>query len=273
MKDKLNDLVPWLEKLQESLAKVNPDDDREEVERRSQLARFVSCLELLAHIDPIPYRSLEDIGTRSLTLSEKGKVARLLDKTQDSQEVVKLVEKLRQAILIYQVSARDLQSRKRLTRGAGIATAVNIQPSRPLDREILLPVFDSRTQRLVCQFKASFDVLLKLHQVGEHVRDQRCRITRLQTSPVKNKIESVRARLDRIGKEVDATRDPDEFRRRKCLFECVFPIRREPLHLKPVSELWRGSRTSLSFYLDPPVPLSKRRRKGTWPWCAILQMI
>ena len=47
MKDKLNDLVPWLEKLQESLAKVNPDDDREEVERRSQLARFVSCLELL----------------------------------------------------------------------------------------------------------------------------------------------------------------------------------------------------------------------------------
>ena len=41
MKDKLNDLIPWLEKLLETLAKVNPSDDHEEVERRSQLAKFV----------------------------------------------------------------------------------------------------------------------------------------------------------------------------------------------------------------------------------------
>ena len=80
MKDELNDLILWLEKLLENLAKANPDDGREEVERRSQLARFVSCLTSLAHIDQIPYRLLE-IRTRSLTLSEKGKVARLLDKT------------------------------------------------------------------------------------------------------------------------------------------------------------------------------------------------
>ena len=45
MKDKLNDLIPWLEKLLETLAKVNPNDDRDEVERRSQLAKFVSCPE------------------------------------------------------------------------------------------------------------------------------------------------------------------------------------------------------------------------------------
>ena len=45
MKDKLGDLIPWLEKLQDTLAKVNPDNDREEVERRSQLAKFVSRLE------------------------------------------------------------------------------------------------------------------------------------------------------------------------------------------------------------------------------------
>jgi len=42
VKDKLNDLIPWLEKLQDTLAKVNPDNDREEVERRSQLAKFVT---------------------------------------------------------------------------------------------------------------------------------------------------------------------------------------------------------------------------------------
>jgi len=57
-------------------------------------------------------RSLEDIGARSLALSEKGKVARAFDKTQDSQEVIGLVESLRQAILIYQVSVGHRQSRK-----------------------------------------------------------------------------------------------------------------------------------------------------------------
>jgi hypothetical protein len=105
VKDKLNDLIPWLEKLQETLARVNPDGDREEVERRSQLAKFVSCLAPPAHLVLTLDRSLEEVGTRSLALSGKKKLARVLDKAQDSQEVVKLVEKLRQAILVYQVGA------------------------------------------------------------------------------------------------------------------------------------------------------------------------
>ena len=108
MKDKLDDLIPWLEKLLVTLAKANPDDDREEAERRSQLEKSVSYLE--PPIYPkltLHDRSLDDIGKRSLALSEKGKVARVLDKMRDSQEVINLVEKLRQAILVYQVSARD----------------------------------------------------------------------------------------------------------------------------------------------------------------------
>lgn len=48
-------------------------------------------------------RSLEDIERRSQTLLAKGKAARILDKTQDSGKIIKLVEDLRQAILIYQV--------------------------------------------------------------------------------------------------------------------------------------------------------------------------
>ena len=43
-------------------------------------------------------------------------MAWILDKTQDSQVVIKLVEDLRQAILIYQVSTLgDLQDRAELT--------------------------------------------------------------------------------------------------------------------------------------------------------------
>ena len=106
MKDKLGDLIPWLEKLLQNLAKANPEDDPEEVERRSQLARFISRLTYLAHTMLTLCRSLEDIGKRSLTLSEKSKVARALDKAQDLEEVIGLVEKLRQAVLIYQVGVK-----------------------------------------------------------------------------------------------------------------------------------------------------------------------
>ena len=45
----------------------------------------------------------------------------------------------------------------------------------------------------------------------------------LQTSPVKSKIDSVRARLDRIGVEGEIARNTEEFRRRERLYECVFP--------------------------------------------------
>ena len=71
MKDKFNDLIPWLEKLLEDSAKVDPDDNREEVRRQLlQLARFVSCLTSLAHTDQIPHRSLGDVGTRSLNICD-----------------------------------------------------------------------------------------------------------------------------------------------------------------------------------------------------------
>ena len=122
-----------------TLAKVNPKDDREEVERRSQLEKFVSSRTFVYIKLILRYRSLEDIETRSRALLEKGKVARVLDKARDSGEVIGLVEKLRQAILVYQVGARDNQRRKWLTSGIGLATTVHIQPSRSFDCEFLSP--------------------------------------------------------------------------------------------------------------------------------------
>jgi len=51
VKDKLEDLVPWATKLKDGLTKANAKDDREEEERRAQLAKFVS-------------RSVADISSR-----------------------------------------------------------------------------------------------------------------------------------------------------------------------------------------------------------------
>lgn len=114
---------------------MNPNDDVEEVERRSQLAEFVS--------PPVPVqqklilgdRSLEYVGKRAVALSDKGKVARVLDKTKDSAEVVTLVEKLRQAIVVYQVCAGNHRIRNLLTFGTDVPTAIDVQPSIPIDCE------------------------------------------------------------------------------------------------------------------------------------------
>jgi hypothetical protein len=54
-------------------------------------------------LKPTAYRSLEGITNTSQRLLEKGKTYRILDKSQDSQTVIKLVEQLQRAILIYQV--------------------------------------------------------------------------------------------------------------------------------------------------------------------------
>ena len=42
VEDKLGDLIPWLNKLRESMTAVRTDDNREDTERREQLTRFIS---------------------------------------------------------------------------------------------------------------------------------------------------------------------------------------------------------------------------------------
>ena len=108
-----------------------------------------------------------------------------------------------------------------MTPGTGVTTTVNIQSGPPIDRESLLPVLELEAKRAVGLFKASFDTLLKVHQVRDHVPSQTHQITHSQKPTVKTKIESVRARLDRIGGEKDVAMDADELKRRKNLFECV----------------------------------------------------
>ena len=69
------------------------------------------------------------------------------------------------------------------------------------------------------QFKASFDKLLKSRQVGLQVPDLKRLIMRLQKSPANKKMESVLARLERLGAEVNAVNYTDEFERRERFFE------------------------------------------------------
>ena len=179
MKEKLGDLVPWVEKLEVTLVKPGPNDDRDEVERRARLARFASCpLPLILAMLISHDRDLEDIGKRSFALSEKGKVARALDKTRDSGEVVKLIEKLRQAILVYQVSISNSIGVVDRSRAEQVSQQRSIY--HQLTQLTVSSYLSSWPPRLNCFLggQSSFDAVLKLHQVREHACDLRHRITR-----------------------------------------------------------------------------------------------
>jgi hypothetical protein len=95
--------------LKESLVTASADDNHEEAQRREKLTRFLlhalSSCQLKLIISP---RSLEGIEKRSQSLLDKGKGARILDKNRDSGMAAKLVEELRQAILLYQVGTVSL---------------------------------------------------------------------------------------------------------------------------------------------------------------------
>jgi len=73
---------------------------------------------------------------------EKGKTARFLDKAQDTQAVIRLIDQLQKTILIYQVCAKSCQVQAGLTRVmTDVPTAIDSQPGRAVDGKFLCAVF------------------------------------------------------------------------------------------------------------------------------------
>jgi hypothetical protein len=179
-----------------------------------------------------------------LALSAKGKTARILDKKRDSGEVMKLIERVKQAISIYQVCPWGPSiSWRPLTSGTGFTTTVNARPTLPLYCE-----FSSRLrlrgEPLCGWFQSYFDAVLKVSQVREHEYDQGQRTNLSQKPPTDKKIGSLRVKLDHLMAESENTtsNNPDDFNRRKVLYECVFSICRITLPVKPTLELSRISK-------------------------------
>jgi hypothetical protein len=72
------------------------------------------------------FRSLEEIQKRSQVIRKKKGMAGLIDKSNDSQEVVSLVEELRRAIVYYQVREDHAVSPRVNTRGTALAATVDV---------------------------------------------------------------------------------------------------------------------------------------------------
>ena len=97
-------------------------------------------------------RSLEDIEKRSRRLLDKGKGARILDKRRDSGAIVKLVEELRQAILLYQVRTVENCRLSRVDAlWTAIATAFYKQSGHTIDRKCPSNVLTIRPNRRPAQ--------------------------------------------------------------------------------------------------------------------------
>ena len=111
------------------------------------------------------FSTLAEIERRSQELLAKGTAARFVDKAGDSGEVAKLIERLREAIVHYQVSENYFQHRIQLTAGQVS------QQQTIYDRITDLAVSDFQflsalhADNRLFFVKSSFDALLKLHEV------------------------------------------------------------------------------------------------------------
>ena len=111
------------------------------------------------------FSTLAEIERRSQELLAKGTAARFVDKAGDSGEVAKLIERLREAIIHYQVSENYFQHRIQLTAGQVS------QQQAIYDRITDLAVSDFQflsalhADNRLFFVKSSFDALLKLHEV------------------------------------------------------------------------------------------------------------
>ena len=91
-------------KLKQNVTATTADVDGGENRRHSELSRYAPQL-FTMHVYANDHRSaLKEIEKRSQVLLEKGVAARFMDKEDDSKEVARLVERLREAIALYQVS-------------------------------------------------------------------------------------------------------------------------------------------------------------------------
>jgi hypothetical protein len=127
VKEKIEDLIPHLTRFKQHANAVMSDGDQAEEKRRSELFRYARQL-LITHTLVNGLRSaLGEIEKRSQDLLAKGRAARFVDKSADSGEVARLVERLREAVTHYQVSESCCYIESSSYRRTDIATASDLR--------------------------------------------------------------------------------------------------------------------------------------------------
>ena len=104
VKEKIEGLKPQLDRLKRNVVTTTIDGDPEEIERRSELTRYARQLFTPPTLANRFRSALEEVEKWSKELLAKATAARFVDKREDSGEVARLIERLREVITHYQVS-------------------------------------------------------------------------------------------------------------------------------------------------------------------------
>jgi len=107
---------------------VTVNEDPEEMERRLEFSRYAYRFLITPVLVNGLRSALENIEKRSQELLAEGTTARFLDKRADSGEVVKLVERLREALANYQVSENCFVASGMAHYRTDIATTSDLRP-------------------------------------------------------------------------------------------------------------------------------------------------
>ena len=127
VEEKIKALKPQLDGFKKAITTATVEGDPEETRRRAELTRYVGrslvLPDLANHLDSV----LEEIERQSQELLAKSTAVRFVDKAGDSGEVVKLVERLGEAIAHYQVSKSWFVASNKTHRWADIATTSDLR--------------------------------------------------------------------------------------------------------------------------------------------------
>ena len=117
------------------------DEDLEETKRRSGLARWVRRLTSAPTAPDVRCSAFEKIEELALRLLAKRTIARFADKGGDSKVVASLIERLREAIVCYQVGGHStpVSVPNIVNSGTDITTASNI-PSNHSSHSSVFPI-------------------------------------------------------------------------------------------------------------------------------------
>ena len=165
MKDKVEELIPLLERFRQHIALTTDGRDQAEERRRSELSRCVRRPLTMPTLVNGILSTLEEIEKRSRILLEKGTGVRFLDKGEDSKVVAGLIERLREAIIQYQVSGscsaqlRSANAGLQISQQQAIYDQIANLTVRVFPLSLSVMLIDGPS------LKSSFDILLKLHEV------------------------------------------------------------------------------------------------------------
>ena len=152
-----------MDRLKQNITTSTVDGDPEETKRRSGLTRCVRQSMTAPTSPDSRCSTLEKIEELSEKMLSKSTIARFVDKGEDSKAVAKLIERLREAIVCYQVGECCAPGSSSANRGSDITAAGDLPPNYPpRSRCSRLPLESALTDSFL---KSSFDTFLKLQEV------------------------------------------------------------------------------------------------------------